>query len=132
MQLPSGLGLAAVASGLVAVSAASLLIVSAHRRGRGRRQAHHLLALGAGLAAATLVTGVAGALLLADGWAQDPPARASLVNVVSVGGTLAGLALNAGLLRLSRAAETAAAALRLLLDGLVITSALWFVGFVLL
>ena len=45
---------------------------------------------------------------------------------------LSGLALCAGVLRLPGAARTRSVALRLVLDGLVIGAALWFVGWVLL
>ncbi|HEX5598318.1 MAG TPA: bifunctional diguanylate cyclase/phosphodiesterase [Micromonosporaceae bacterium] len=131
MQLPPGLGLAVIASGLVAVCAVALLFTAAQRRGRGQ-VAHYLLAAGAGIAAVTTITALAGAMALADRWTRQPPSRTSLVDLLSIGVALAGLLFCAGLLRLPRVAATKAAALRLLLDGLVIASALWFVGFVLL
>nr|WP_246446983.1 bifunctional diguanylate cyclase/phosphodiesterase [Micromonospora polyrhachis] len=71
-------------------------------------------------------------LLGAGGWGEQQSQRGSLSMVVAIGLTVSGLVLCAGLLRLPGVADTPAAAVRTVLDGLVIASALWFVGWVLL
>ena len=134
MQASIGVGVAAVAAGLIAasavalqISAVALLVSSARRDTARRRHAHHVLALGAGTAAVGVVAGLTGAvgnLSRSDGL--------PLADVIPAGLALSVLVLCAGLLLLPGAAATPAAALRLALDGLLISSALCFVAVVLL
>jgi len=121
-----------VGLGLAAACGPVWLAVTARRHAGPRRVGQRLLAAGGALVAVATVVGLVG--VLATGGAGDPPAtpRADLATAVAVGMTLGGLALCAGLLRLPGAAHDAAAALRLVLDGIVIGAALWFVGWVLL
>lgn len=109
-----------------------MLISLGLRRTGIRRQAHLLLALGAALATLSMIAGLVGVLAMAGHWDRHQPQRTTLATAVACGLALSGLALCAGVLRLPGAARTRAAALRLVMDGLVIASALWFVGWVLL
>ncbi|GAB3153781.1 bifunctional diguanylate cyclase/phosphodiesterase [Micromonospora sonneratiae] len=131
MQLASGMVAGAATSGVAAVLGASMLVVSARRQTGPRVPAQWLLAVGGGLAALSVVVGLVGTVILADGWSQHQAQRGTLSTVVATGMTLAGLVLCVGLLRLPSVAETTASAVRLILDGLVIATALWFVGWVL-
>lgn len=126
-------GLLAVAalSGLAAVGAVVLLAGSAHRRVGPHRQAHLLLAVAAGAALFSLLVGVTAALLAVPHWAHEQGQRTHWATVVSVGSAVSALALGAALLRLPGTAATRAATARLLLDGVIMGSALWFVGWVL-
>nr|WP_244162160.1 bifunctional diguanylate cyclase/phosphodiesterase [Micromonospora eburnea] len=108
-----------------------MLAASARRRVGSHRQTHVLLAVAAGIALLSLIVGVI-AVLAADDWTHRPGQRTGWATFVSVGGTLSGLALGVALLRLPGAAATRAATARLLLDGVIIASALWFVGWVVL
>ncbi|WP_326560515.1 putative bifunctional diguanylate cyclase/phosphodiesterase [Micromonospora sp. NBC_01796] len=131
MQLPSGVVVGAVASGLAAIAGTSVLIFSTLRRTGDRRRAHLLLASGVVLATLTAVTGLVGIIGMAGHWSHHQHQRMTLATVVAVGLAASGLVLCAGLLRLPGVARTRSAALRLVLDGLVIGAALWFVGWVL-
>ena len=122
----------AVASGLASACGPVMLALSALRRTDARRHGQWLLALGGVLATASAVVGLVGILTMAEHWDHHQPQRISLATVIAVGMALSGLLLCAGLLRLPGAAESGAAAVRLVLDGLVIAAALWFVGWVLL
>ncbi|MEV4755319.1 bifunctional diguanylate cyclase/phosphodiesterase [Micromonospora sp. NPDC049559] len=132
MQIPSGTVAVVAASAAGALSGLSLLVVSARQRGGRRRQAHQLLAAGAGLATAGLLVGAIGMIAVAGHWDEHQSHRTGLATLVAVPMAVAGLLLCAGLLRLPGVAETGAAALRLVLDGLVVAAALWFVGWILL
>jgi diguanylate cyclase (GGDEF)-like protein len=132
VQLPSVLEIAAVASGFAVLCGPVMLVCSATRGRTGaRRQARVLLAAGATLIAASVIVALVGTILVADHWAQERSQRTTLATVIAVGIALGGLVLSAGLLRLPGAACSAGFALRLILDGLVIAAALWFVGWVL-
>lgn len=129
MQLPSGVAVLSTASGLAAFCGPVMLILSARQRAGSRRQAHTLLAIGAALAALSGVAGLVGALVRPGEWTQ--PERLTLGIWVAGGMACGGLALCAGLLRLPGAAEDAAAAVRLVLDGLIIAAAIWYIGWIL-
>ncbi|MEV0427231.1 bifunctional diguanylate cyclase/phosphodiesterase [Micromonospora sp. NPDC050495] len=126
-------GLVAVAalSGLAAAGAVALLAGSAHRRVGPHRQAHLLLAVAAGTALLSLLVGVTVVLLAVPHWAHEQGHRTHWATMVSIGSAVSALALGAALLRLPGAAATRAATARLLLDGVIMGSALWFVGWVL-
>lgn len=126
-------GLVAVAalSGLAAAGAVALLAGSAHRRVGPHRQAHLLLAAAAGTALLSLLVGVTTVLLAVPHWAHEQGHRTHWATLVSIGSAVSALALGAALLRLPGAAATRAATARLLLDGVIMGSALWFVGWVL-
>ncbi|MDG4829419.1 bifunctional diguanylate cyclase/phosphodiesterase [Solwaraspora sp. WMMD1047] len=109
-----------------------MLAFSARRRSGPGRQAHALLAAGAVVAAVSVVVALVGVSMYADHWSHHRPERITLATVVALGMALSGLLLCAGLLRLPGAAGSAAGALRLVLDGLVIAASLWFVSWVLL
>jgi diguanylate cyclase (GGDEF)-like protein len=121
----------AVLSGLVATVATAGLTGSARRRTGPHRQAHLLLAGGAGITLLSLLVGAVATLTAADHWAQHQVQRTGWAGLVSVGIALGGIALGAALLRLPGAAGTGSATVRLLLDAVIIASALWFVGWVL-
>ncbi|PZF93243.1 putative bifunctional diguanylate cyclase/phosphodiesterase, partial [Micromonospora deserti] len=122
---------AAVLSGLVAASAVALLATGARRRPAPQRQAHLLLAVAAGVALVGLLVGVTAVLGVSGHWAHRQGQRGGWANVVSVGTAVSGLVFVAGLLRLPGVAATVAAATRLVLDGLIMAAAFWFVGWVL-
>jgi len=116
--------------GLFAALGVSLLALPARCRTSLRQPAQLLLATGAGLAVISTVVGLVG--VVPPGQVVDHGTqRLVLTNMVSVGTALSALVLCAGLLLRTGAGETGAA-LRLVLDGLVIAAAFWFVGFVLL
>lgn len=127
MHFPPGMAAVAVLSGLVAAFASALLTVSARRRAGAHRQAHALLAVAAMVALLSLLVGLSAAL----GAQYRVDQQTGWVTVVAVGVALSGLVFCAGLLRLPGVAEPAAAAGRLVLDGLIMAAALWFVGWVL-
>jgi diguanylate cyclase (GGDEF)-like protein len=120
----------AVVLGLAAASGPVLLATTARRHTGPRRVGQWLLAAGGTLVAAATVVGLVGVLTVPHDAHPSAP-RADLATLVAVGVTLGGLLLCAGLLRLPGAAHDGPAALRLVLDGLVIGAALWFVGWVL-
>ncbi|MGY0003625.1 putative bifunctional diguanylate cyclase/phosphodiesterase [Micromonospora sp. I033] len=128
MQSSPGMVTVAVLSGLAAAGAAALLAASARRRGGPHRRAHVLLAAAAGVALLSLLLGLAGTLAAGDHWAHRQGQRTGWATLVSVGTTLAGLGLGVVLLRLPGTAAARAATARLLLDGLIMAGALWFVG----
>ncbi|WP_425413546.1 putative bifunctional diguanylate cyclase/phosphodiesterase [Micromonospora rhizosphaerae] len=121
----------ALLSGLVAATGGALLAASARRRVGPHRQAHVLLAAAAGAALLSLLVGVTAVFASGDHWAHQQGQRTGWATVVSIGTTISGLALGAALLRLPGAAATPAATARLLLDGVIMGTALWFVGWVL-
>jgi diguanylate cyclase (GGDEF)-like protein len=126
-----GMVAAAVLSALVAASATALLTASARVRIGPRRQAHLLFA-GAGAAALlSMLVGVIAAAVAADHWAHQQGQRTGWATLVSVGTALSGVLFGAGLVRLPGAAATVSASVRLILDGLIMGAALWFVGWAL-
>jgi hypothetical protein len=127
---PSGVELAGLASLMVAVPAVALLGNSGRKHTGPARQAHLLLALGAAIATAAALAGLLSALYSAQGAGLEH--RETLGSAVAAGMALGTLFLLAGTLMLPGAAESPGAALRHLLDGLVIAAAIWFVGWVLL
>ncbi|WP_372495151.1 putative bifunctional diguanylate cyclase/phosphodiesterase, partial [Micromonospora phytophila] len=122
---------AAVLSGLVAASATALLSAAARRRSAAHRQAYVLLAVAGAVALVSLLMGVTVALAATEHWAHGTGRRTGWASVVSIGTAVSGLLFSAGLLRLPGVAATAAALVRLALDGLIMAAALWFVGWVL-
>ncbi|GIE93750.1 putative bifunctional diguanylate cyclase/phosphodiesterase [Paractinoplanes rishiriensis] len=126
MQSPSGVELAGLAGLLVAVPAVALLGRSGRQHTGAARRAHLLVALGSAIAAAAALAGVVSVLLN-----PAPPPRISLGSAVAYGAALGTLILLIGTALLPGAAERPGAAVRHLLDGLVIAAALWFVGWVL-
>ena len=126
MQSPSGVELAGLAIVLLAVPAVALLGNSGRRHTGPARRAHLLLAAGGATATAAALAGVLSSLLT-----DMPPPRLALGTAVALGMTLGTLTLLVGTAALPGAAESAGAALRHLLDGLVIAAGLWFVGWAL-
>ncbi|MGW0434062.1 putative bifunctional diguanylate cyclase/phosphodiesterase [Micromonospora sp. NPDC003197] len=132
MQLPSGMVAGAAVSALAAIFGVHTLIASARRQTGRLLPARRLLAIGGGLVTLSVVVGFTGMLLEVGGWGEQQPQDGSLSMIVAIGLTVSGLVLCAGLLRLPGVADTPAAAARIVLDGLVIAGALWFVSWVLL
>ena len=126
MQPPSGVELAGLATVLLAVPAVAVLGNSGRRHTGAARRAHLLLAAGAAIATAAALAGVLSALLT-----DAPPPRVALGTAVALGMALGTLTLLVGTAVLPGAAESTGAALRHLLDGLVVAAALWFVGWTL-
>jgi diguanylate cyclase len=125
---PSGVELAALASLVVAVPAVALLGDSGRRHAGAARRAHLLLAAGGALVTAAALAGLLSAVL-PDGTPEEH--RRALSSALSVAMALGTLTLLAGTLVLPGAASSPGAALRHLLDGLVVAAAVWFVGCVL-
>ena len=129
MHSPSGVELAGLASLLVAVPAVALLANSGRRHTGAARRAHFLLAVGGATATAAALAGLPSALIMEHGPAD--PHRQSLGTGIAIAMTAGTLLLIVGTLVLPGSAERPGAALRHLLDGLVIAAAIWFVGWVL-
>ncbi|GIM95858.1 putative bifunctional diguanylate cyclase/phosphodiesterase [Paractinoplanes toevensis] len=127
MQSPSGVELAGLAGLLIAVPAVALLGNSGRRHTGAARRAHLILALGGALATAAALAGVLSALIT-----DAPVPRVSLGSAVALGTAIGTLLLLIGTAVLPGAAESPGAALRHLIDGVVIAAAFWFVGWVLL
>jgi diguanylate cyclase (GGDEF)-like protein len=117
VQSPSGVELAGLAGLLTSVPAVVLLGRSRYKR----------LALGGAVVTAAALAGVI-AVLLTDA----PVPRMGLGSAVAMGTGLGTLTLLVGTAMLPGAAESTGAAVRHLLDGLVVAAAIWFVGWVLL
>ncbi|WP_431936622.1 putative bifunctional diguanylate cyclase/phosphodiesterase [Micromonospora sp. RP3T] len=130
MQSSPGMVAVAVLSGCAAAGAVALLVASARRRTGPRRQAHLLLAVAGGTALLSLLLGLGGLLLAGDHWAHRQGQRTGWATLVAASTTVAAVGLGAALLRLPGAAATRAATGRLLLDGVIMATALWFVGWV--
>jgi hypothetical protein len=126
VQSPSGVDLAGLAIVLVAVPAVALLGNSGRRHTGAARRAHLLLAAGGAIVTAAALAGVLSALLTGM-----PPPRVALGTAVALGMALGTMTLLVGTATLPGAAESAGAAVRHLLDGLVVAAALWFVGWAL-
>jgi diguanylate cyclase (GGDEF)-like protein len=119
--------LAGLAIVLVAVPAVAVLGDSGRRHTGAARRAHLLLAAGGAIATAGALAGVLSALLT-----DTPPPRMGLGAAVALGMAIGTTVLLAGTAALPGAAESAGAAVRHLLDGVIIAAALWFVGWTLL
>ncbi len=130
MHFPPGLLAVAVLSGFAAAGATALLAASARRRSGPHRRAYTLLAVAAGGALFALLAGLTGALTAGDHWAYQQGQRIGWALLVSVSTTISAVAVGVALLRLLGATATRPAAARLMLDGLIMASALWFVGWV--
>jgi diguanylate cyclase (GGDEF)-like protein len=131
VQFPSVVAAFTVAGGLAAGSGTVILIFTALRLTGPRRRAQLWLAAGAGLATISATVGLAGLATLAGTWQHHPEQRMALANLVALGFALSGFACCLGLLRLPGVGDNGVATTHLLLDGLVIAAALWFVGWVL-
>ncbi|MCO8272027.1 bifunctional diguanylate cyclase/phosphodiesterase [Actinoplanes sp. TRM 88003] len=127
MQSPSGMELAGLASLLVAVPAVALLGNSGRRHTGAARRAHLVLAAGGAIATGAALAGMLSVLITT----AEPP-RTTLGTAVAAGTAIGVLILLIGTAMLPGAAESPGAALRHLLDGLVIAAAIWFVGWVLI
>jgi diguanylate cyclase (GGDEF)-like protein len=119
--------LAGLAGLVLAVPAVALLGNSGRRHTGAARRAHLILALGGALATAAALAGVLSAVIT-----EAPIPRMSLGSAVAIGTAIGTLTMLIGTALLPGAAESPGAALRHLLDGLVIAAAIWFVGWVLL
>ncbi|WP_164466316.1 putative bifunctional diguanylate cyclase/phosphodiesterase [Actinoplanes teichomyceticus] len=123
--------LAGLAGLLAAVPAVALLGRSGRRHTGAARRAHLLLAAGGALVTAAALAGLATALLTGHGHDLAPGSR-TLATAMAAGMAIGTLTLLAGTVALPGAARGPAAALRHVLDGLVIAAAIWFAGWVLL
>ncbi|WIM95536.1 bifunctional diguanylate cyclase/phosphodiesterase [Actinoplanes oblitus] len=125
--------LAGLAGLLAAVPAVALLGQSGRRHTGAARRAHLLLAAGGALVTAAALAGLATALLTAHHHHDDlVTGSRTLATLMAVGMAFGTVTLLAGTVALPGAARGPAAALRHVLDGLVIAAAIWFVGWVLL
>ncbi|MFY1598649.1 putative bifunctional diguanylate cyclase/phosphodiesterase [Micromonospora sp. WMMD737] len=120
----------AVLCGLIAAAATALSAIGVRRGAGPHRQAYALLAAASGVALVTLLVGAAVALSTAGHAGHAPDGHTGWAGVVAIGTAISGLLFSAGLLRLPGVAATAAATVRLALDGLVMAAAFWFVGWV--
>ncbi|GAA2904466.1 hypothetical protein Acy02nite_60200 [Actinoplanes cyaneus] len=130
---PSGMELAGLAGLLAAVPAVALLGRSGRRHTGAARRAHLLLAAGGALVTAAALAGLA-TVLLTEHHHQDHDAVSgsrTLATLMAIGMASGTLTLLAGTIALPGAARGPAAALRNVLDGLVIAASVWFVGWVL-
>ena len=127
MQSPSGMELAGLASLLIAVPAVAVLGNSGRRHTGAARRAHLVLAAGGAIATGAALAGMLSVLITT----AEPP-RMMLGTAVAAGTAIGVLILLIGTAMLPGAAESPGAALRHLLDGLVIAAAIWFVGWVLI
>jgi diguanylate cyclase (GGDEF)-like protein len=125
------LDLAALVCLLAAVPAVALLGFSGRRHSGAARRAHNMLAAGGAVTVAAALAGLISALLgHAEGFM--PEHRTALGSGIAVAMATGTTALLAGTLVLPGAAENVAAALRHLLDAVVVAAALWFVGWALI
>jgi diguanylate cyclase len=122
--------LAGLASILVSVPALAVLGNSGRKHTGAARRAHLLLAAGGAVAVAAGLAGLLSAMFVHH--EAGHPHRQALGSAVAVAMGLGILMLLAGTLVLPGSAESRGAALRNFCDGLLIASALWFVGWVLL
>lgn len=130
MLLPTSRLRGAVRSGLTRKPAAIPAAGGARRLSARRPAAFLLLAVAAVIGLVAVVAGVA-VLLAAAGQPESVPS-VGWAEVVALATATSGLLFGAGLLRLPGMAPTIGVATRLLLDGMIISTALWFVGWVLL
>ncbi|WBB82382.1 bifunctional diguanylate cyclase/phosphodiesterase [Micromonospora sp. WMMD882] len=108
--------------------ATGLLLGSARRRRGAYRQAHLLLAAGALVALLSLAVGLAGVAVTPT---HQQAERTGWATVVAVGIAVSGLLGCAGLLRMPGVVGSRSGGVRLVLDGVSVATALWFVGWVL-
>ncbi|XXG09655.1 bifunctional diguanylate cyclase/phosphodiesterase [Micromonospora sp. SH-82] len=130
VPFPSGVAVAAL-SGLVAATATVLLIVAVRPRSGRCRVGQLLLVLAAVTATAGLAVGSTVGVGDLDHSGSVPGGRGVLVWLVAAGTVSSGLIFCLWLLRLPGARTFDAAAGRLALDGLIVATAVWFVGWVL-
>ncbi|HWS38110.1 MAG TPA: diguanylate cyclase, partial [Actinoplanes sp.] len=126
---PSGMELAGLVGLLLAVPAVAYLGQSGRRHTGAARRAHLLLAAGGAIVTAAALAGLATVLLTVHEHTVEH--SRSLATAVAVGMGIGTVFLLAGTVVLPGAARSPGAALRHVLDGLVIAAALWFVGWVL-
>jgi diguanylate cyclase (GGDEF)-like protein len=126
---PSGMELAGLAGLLAAVPAVAYLGQSGRRHTGAARRAHLLLAVGGALTTAAGLAGLASAAL--SGHHHQSGHTQTLATMVAIGMAIGTLTLLAGTVALPGATRGPAAALRHVLDGLIISAAIWFVGWVL-
>jgi diguanylate cyclase (GGDEF)-like protein len=129
VRTPSGVELAELASLLVAVPAVALLANSGRKHTGAARRAHLLLAAGGALVTGAALAGMVTAVTMDHVMAHGH--RRTLASAVAVAMAVGTLSLLIGTLALPGAARGAGAALRRMLDGLVIAAGVWFVGWVL-
>ncbi|WP_430791253.1 putative bifunctional diguanylate cyclase/phosphodiesterase [Actinoplanes sp. G11-F43] len=127
---PSGMDLAGLAGLFVAVPAVAYLGRSGRRHTGAARRAHLLLALGGAIVTAAALAGLVTALI--SGHTATEGHHKALATAVAVGTGLGTLILLAGTVALPGSARSPGAAVRHVLDGLVIAASLWFVGWVLI
>ncbi|WP_027658889.1 putative bifunctional diguanylate cyclase/phosphodiesterase [Salinispora fenicalii] len=130
MLLPPGRFRSAVRSGLTRRPAAIPAVGGARRVSARRPAAFLLVAVAAVIGLVAVVAGVV--VLLTAARQPEPVPSVGWAEVVSLATATSGLLFGAGLLRLPGMAPTVGVATRLSLDGLIIATALWFVGWVLL
>ncbi len=126
MHPPSAVEWAALASLLVAVPAVALLAFSGRRHTGAARRAHLILAAGGAIVVGAALAGLLSAVLAHPGRTHDNELGSAVAAAMAIGTAT----LFAGTLLLPGASESSGAALRHLLDGLVIAAAAWFVGWV--
>ncbi|GGM37383.1 hypothetical protein GCM10011608_22470 [Micromonospora sonchi] len=131
MHPPPGMIGASALSALVALAAGGLLTAAARRRVGPHRQAYALLAVATAVALLTLLTGLVVALTRSGHWPHEPPPHIGVASAVALGTAVSGLLFCLGLLRMLGVAGSAGSAARLALDGVILGTALWFVGWVL-
>ncbi|WP_019871110.1 putative bifunctional diguanylate cyclase/phosphodiesterase [Salinispora oceanensis] len=130
MLTPPGQLRTAVLSGLIHKPAVTRVVGAARRLSAPRAAAFLLLAVAAVIG---LVAVTAGALVgLTAAGQPEPNPSAGWAELVALATVTSGLLFGAGLLRLPGMAPSIGVATRLSLDGLIIATALWFVGWVLL
>ncbi|WP_433827009.1 putative bifunctional diguanylate cyclase/phosphodiesterase [Actinoplanes sp. CA-015351] len=130
MHSPSGMELAGLAGLLAAVPAVAYLGQSGRRHTGAARRAHLLLAAGGAVSAAAALAGLASAAL--SGHHHQSAHTRTLATMVAIAMGIGTLTLLAGTVALPGATRGPAAALRHVLDGLVIAAAIWVAGWVLL
>ena len=130
MHSPSGVELAGLLSLLVAVPAVALLANSGRKHTGPARRAHLLLAFGGAISTAAALAGLLNAVLISPH--ATPQLRQGLGTAVGVAMVAGTLVLIAGTLRLPGSADGPGAAVRHLIDALIIAAAIWFVSWVLI
>ncbi|QGN50322.1 EAL domain-containing protein [Micromonospora sp. WMMC415] len=131
MLSPPGMLTVAVLSALVAASGVALLTAGVRRREVAHRSAYVLLAAAAGVGLVAVLVGAGVALEAAGHAGHGSVRRPGWAEVVALVTAVSGLLFAAGILRLPGVAPTPGVATRLSLDGLIVATALWFVGWVL-
>ncbi|PZW03363.1 diguanylate cyclase (GGDEF) domain-containing protein [Micromonospora phaseoli] len=121
----------AVLSALIALTAGVLLAAAVRRRTAAHRQAYAVLAVAGAVALVTMLAGVAVAVSANAHWAHEQQQRTGWATLISLGTATSGLLFCFGLLRLPGVTGSVPSAARLALDGVIVGTALWFVGWVL-